>query len=136
MLTEQIIQKELFDLMEKAVKKGEVPISALIVSNNKIISKAYNQVESKNNFMNHAEILVIKKAMKIKKNWRLDDCILYVSLEPCSMCREIIKKSRIQKVIYFIKQNSESTEKAPNNIYIENIQMSEYLKQFFKNRRK
>ena len=78
MLNNDYIQEELLKLMKKAQKNNEVPISALIVSNNKIISRAYNKVESKNNFMNHAEILAIKKAMKKKHNWRLDDCILYV----------------------------------------------------------
>lgn len=136
MLNNDYIQEELLKLMKKAQKNNEVPISALIVSNNKIISRAYNKVESKNNFMNHAEILAIKKAMKKKHNWRLDDCILYVSLEPCSMCREIIKKSRISKVIYFSKQNHYLTEKNIETKYIKNETISNYLKQFFKSLRK
>ena len=135
MLTNELIQEELFKLMKKAQKKDEVPVSAIIVSDNKIIAKAYNKVEEKKNFMSHAEIIVINKAMKKKKNWRLDDCILYVSLEPCSMCKEIIKKSRIKKVVYFIKQNSESTEKDTNVNYIENQEMSDFLKLFFKDKR-
>lgn len=128
---------ELIKLSDQALLENEVPISSIIVEDNNIIGRGYNQVEKTQNFMNHAEILAIKEAMNYKNNWRLDNCILYTTLEPCSMCKEIIKNSRIKKVIYFAKQNNEKC-------YNENIEyvfsyepyFSESLKEFFKNKRK
>jgi len=131
-----IIENELNKLINKAIKHNEVPIAALIVKDNKIISKAYNKVNKTNNIMDHAEILSIKKAQKKLKNWRLNDCELYVTLEPCSMCKEIIKKSRINQVYYFIKQNDYETELNPNFKYIiNNNDFSNILSNFFKEKR-
>lgn len=88
------------ELAEKAEKKGEVPIGALIVKNGKIISKAYNNREKKQNALYHAEILAINKACKKLKSWRLDDCVLYCTLEPCIMCSGAIINARIKKVVF------------------------------------
>ena len=103
MIDNNIIIKELNKLIIKAQKKNEVPVAALLVKDNKIIAKAYNKTIKTNNIMNHAEILVIKKGSKILNNWRLNDCDLYVSLEPCDMCKEIIKKFKNKKCILFCK---------------------------------
>jgi len=84
---------------KKAYKKGEVPIGAIIVKDNKIISKAHNIREQKQNALFHAEILAINKACKKLKSWRLNDCTLYVTLEPCAMCAGAILNSRIKKVV-------------------------------------
>ena len=130
------IEQELLKLITKAKDKNEVPIAALIVKNDKIISKFYNKVNKSNNILDHAEILVIKKASKKLHNWRLDDCDLYVTLEPCSMCKEVIRKSRIKNTYYFINQNEHLTEKEPNFIKIEDkINFSNKLTQFFKDKR-
>ena len=130
------IEKELNKLIVKALKYNEVPIAAIIIKNGKIISKAYNKVNKTNNFMNHAEIISIKKAIKKLKNWRLKECIMYVNLEPCEMCKEIIKKSRIEEVYYFVSQNNEKTEKNPNYKKIKStINFSATLKNFFINKR-
>ena len=130
-----IIERELDKLINKALKYDEVPVAALIVKNNKIIAKGYNKVNKKNNFMMHAEIIAIKKAIKKEKNWRLNDCELYITLEPCSMCREIIKKARIKDVYYFSKQNNYKTESDPTYNYINNDNFSKRLSTFFKNKR-
>lgn len=79
---------------------ADVPIGALIVKNNQIIASACNEKEAKNDPSAHAEILVIRKAASVLKNWRLDDCELYVTLEPCPMCAWAIIQSRI-KTVYF-----------------------------------
>lgn len=130
------IEDQLEKLINKAIKKQEVPIAALIVYNNKIIAKAYNKVNKKNNIMNHAEIIVINKCMKKLKNWRLNNCELYITLEPCSMCKEIIKKCRIKNVYYFTKQNNEKTENDVNYQLINtNDNFSMKLKEFFVNKR-
>ena len=123
-------------LNNKAIKTNEVPISALIIYNDEIITKSYNKTNKNNNILDHAEIICIKKASKKLKNWRLNNCILYVTLEPCDMCKEIIKKSRIKEVYYFIKQNNNNTEKNPIYNYIENNNMSDELSNYFKNKRR
>ena len=132
----EIIIKELDKLNNKALKENEVPISALIVKNDQIISKSYNKVNKTNNILNHAEIIAIKKASKKINNWRLNDCDLYVTLEPCAMCKEIINKSRIKNVYYFIEQNENKTESNTKFTKIEdNNEFSSKLKQFFKEKR-
>ena len=130
-----IIEKELNKLIDQAIKHDEVPVAALIVKNNKIISKAYNRVNKTNNILEHAEIISIRKASKKLNNWRLNNCDLYITLEPCSMCKEVIKKSRIKNVFYFIKQNENKTESEVNYNYINNDNFSNKLINFFKDKR-
>ena len=134
-MNEEYIIKEMNKLLLKAIKSNEVPVGTIIVKNNKIIAKAYNKTNKTNNILSHAEILAIIKASKKIKNWRLDDCTLYVSLEPCSMCKEIIKKSRIKEVIYFSKQNKYKTELDPNYKFLKNDDISNTLTNFFKEKR-
>lgn len=93
------------DLMHEAISEAEksgadVPVGALIIKNNKIIASAHNEKEKDNDVSAHAEILAIKKASEVLQNWRLDDCELYVTLEPCPMCAWAIIQSRI-KTVYF-----------------------------------
>jgi len=126
------IIKELNKLMDKAIKKNEVPVACIIIKNDKIIAKSYNKTLKTNNILDHAEIIAIKKASKKLHNWRLNDCTMYISLEPCSMCREVIKKSRISNVIYYSKQNNNKTELDPEYNYINNNEISNKLSTFFK----
>ena len=88
------------ELGYKAFSKEEIPIGAVIVKNNKIIAYAYNKREKSQIATHHAEILAIEKACKKLKSWRLDDCDLYVTLEPCPMCAGAILNARINK-LYF-----------------------------------
>lgn len=83
---------------KKAYKKLEVPVGVVIVKDGKIIAKAYNQKEEKNSPIKHAEIIAIEKACKKLNNWRLNDCEMYVTLEPCPMCAGAIVNSRISKI--------------------------------------
>ena len=131
-MNEDIIIKKLNSLIKKAEERGEIPVAAVIVYNNKIIASSYNKTKSKNNILSHAEINVIQIASKKLNNWRLNGCKLYVTLEPCPMCQEIIKKSRINEVIFYIKQNSNATEKNPKYSYIKNNEFSNKLKNYFK----
>ena len=82
---------------EKAYKKLEVPVGAIIVKDGKIIARAHNQKETKTDTTKHAEILAIQKASKKLKSWRLIDCEMYITLEPCTMCAGAIINSRIKK---------------------------------------
>ena len=83
----------------KALSTYEVPIGAVIVHKGEIIGKGYNKKESLKNPLGHAEIFAIKEASKNLKNWRLIDCTLYVTLEPCPMCAGAIINSRIDRVV-------------------------------------
>lgn len=83
---------------EKAYKKLEVPVGAVIVKDGKIIARAHNQKETRTDTTKHAEILAIQKASKKLESWRLIDCEMYVTLEPCSMCAGALINSRIKKV--------------------------------------
>ncbi len=83
---------------KKAYDKLEIPVGAVIVKNGEVIAKAHNLKETKFDTTKHAEILAIQKASKKLESWRLLDCEMYVTLEPCSMCAGAIIKSRIKKV--------------------------------------
>lgn len=105
MFTHEIWMSTAIEQAKKAKEENEVPIGAIIVKNNKIIGAGYNQVESTNDATQHAEIVAIKKASKNLKNWRLKDCIMYVTLEPCEMCLTAIKLARINEVIFGSDRN-------------------------------
>ncbi len=83
---------------KKAYDKKEVPVGAIIVKDDKVIAKAHNLKETKNDTTKHAEILAIQKASKKLECWRLEDCEMYVTLEPCSMCAGALIQARIKKV--------------------------------------
>ena len=90
--------KEALKEAKKAYEKLEVPVGAVIVKDNKIIARAHNLKETKYDTTKHAEMLAIQKASKKLKTWRLLDCEMYVTLEPCSMCAGAIINSRIKKI--------------------------------------
>ncbi len=79
---------------------GEVPVGALIIKDGEVIAETFNQKETTNDVTAHAEILAIREAEKKLGRWRLDDCELYVTLEPCPMCAWAIVSARI-KAVYF-----------------------------------
>ena len=117
---------------KKAYKKMEVPVGAVIVKDNKVISKAHNLAETKNDCTKHAEIIAIKKASKKLKNWRLIDCDLYVTLEPCEMCKGAISLSRIKNVYFSVKKEDKKTKDTCNYIFkSDNNKCLELLKSFF-----
>ena len=125
----------------KAFNKNEVPIGAIIVKDNKIISKAYNKKNLKHFALFHAEILAIYKAAKKLKTWNLSECDLYVTLKPCGMCEKIIKESRINEVYYLCDklENKKEYNKTKFNKLPDNEQTQIYLnllQDFFKSKRK
>ena len=139
-----------FKEAEKAFKQGEVPVGAIIVKNDKIIAKAFNKKEKSHCSINHAEILAIKQASKRLKNWRLEECDIYVTLEPCPMCASAIKQSRIKNVYSAVSNKNplnndlilkifekDTTNTSVNFFNDLNIERSETLLQkFFANKRK
>ena len=90
--------KEALKEAKKAYDKEEIPVGAIIVKDDKIIARAHNIKEGKNDTTKHAEIIAIQKASKKLNSWRLIDCEMYVTLEPCSMCAGALIQSRIKKV--------------------------------------
>ena len=95
---DNVFMKEALKEAKKAYEKLEVPVGCVIVKDGKIIAKAHNQKETKFDTTKHAEILAIQKASKKLNSWRLLDCEMYVTLEPCAMCAGAIINSRINKV--------------------------------------
>lgn len=95
---EEKFMKEALKEAQKAYDKEEIPVGCVIVKDGKIIARAYNLKETKQDTINHAEILAIKKASKKLNSWRLNDCDMYVTLEPCSMCAGALIQSRMHKV--------------------------------------
>ena len=87
-------------LAHRAKAEGEIPVGAVIVKDNKIIASAYNKKEQTHNAAAHAEILAIAKAGQALGKWQLDGCDLYVTLQPCDMCRFAIAQARL-KSVYF-----------------------------------
>ena len=99
--------KEALKEAKKAYKKLEVPVGVVIVKEDEIIAKAHNLKETKKDTTKHAEILAIQRASKKIGAWRLLDCEMYITLEPCSMCAGAIINSRIKKI--YIGANDEKT---------------------------
>ena len=132
----------------KAYNLNEVPVGAVIVKDNKIIAKAHNLKRNSNNIMNHAEIIAIMEASKYLGDWRLCDCDMYVTLEPCPMCAGAIAQSRIKNiyigcasnlncnksVIREIFQNPDYNHKV-NIFYTNNLDCSQILTSFFTDKR-
>jgi tRNA(adenine34) deaminase len=84
---------------QRAYRLGEVPIGCVIVYKNKIIGRGYNKRNTKKTTLAHAELAAIDKASKVMGDWRLEDCTMYVTLEPCQMCAGAIVQARIKRVV-------------------------------------
>lgn len=91
--------KEALKETKKAAKCGEVPIGCVIVYEDKIIGRGYNKRNTKKTTLAHAELIAIQKASKAMGDWRLENCSMYVTLEPCQMCSGAIVQARIKEVI-------------------------------------
>ena len=91
--------KEAIKQAKKAESYDEVPIGCVIVKDDKIIARGYNKRETMQQSIAHAEIIAIQKACKKLGTWRLEDCVLYVTLEPCPMCAGAIVQARIPRVV-------------------------------------
>ena len=97
--SDQKYMREAIRQAKKAYALGEVPIGCVIVHEGKIIGRGYNRRNTDKNTLSHAEITAIRKASKVIGDWRLEECTLYVTLEPCQMCAGAIVQARIPKVV-------------------------------------
>ena len=149
LISDEKFMQEALKEAKKAFELGEVPVGCVIVKNNEIIARAHNLKESKQSSLAHAEILAIEKACEVVGSWRLEDCDLYVTLEPCLMCSGAIINSRIKRLIYGALEPKFGAHKSLTNIFAikfnhEVIVVSEILaeesnkllKSFFKELRK
>ena len=147
---EEKYMKEALKEAKKAYDKLEVPVGAVIVKDGKIIAKAHNLKETKTDTTKHAEIMAIQKASKKLNSWRLIDCEMYVTLEPCSMCAGAIINSRIKKIyigtmdektgaagsVLNLFEDYKFNHKVENETGILKIESENILKNFFKTLRK
>ena len=99
MTSDESFMKQAVKQAKKAYDKLETPIGCVIVHEDKIIARGYNKRNMKKNTLAHAEILAINKASKMLGDWRLEDCTMYVTLEPCPMCAGAIVQARIPRVV-------------------------------------
>ena len=140
--------KVALDEAKIAYNLNEVPVGAVVVYKDKIIAKAHNLKRSTNNIMNHAEIIALLEASQYIGDWRLNDCVMYVTLEPCPMCAGAIVQSRIKQIYIGSESNIESNKEIINNIlqnvdynhqveieYLNNNECSKILTEFFSNKR-
>lgn len=125
---------------KKALLKNEMPVGAVIVYENKIISRGHNMRETNKDSTLHAEIVAIRKACKKIGDWRLNKCLMYVTMEPCLMCMGALIESRIDKIVCgirntkFRKTNDEIIKKYNINIEygIFDNEIKKELQKFFK----
>lgn len=134
---------------KKAYQNGDVPVGAVIVKDNLVVSKAYNQKEKEKSAIAHAEILAINEACKKLKTWHLNDCEIYVTMEPCMMCMGAINEARISKITYGVKNEkfgfitnylddnylNNKFSKLDNIECVNNKDIEKMLRNFFKSKR-
>ena len=138
---------EAVKMAKKALAEDEVPIGAVIVKDDKIISKGYNKREKSQDATKHAEIIAIEKACKKLGSWRLENATIFVTLEPCPMCAGAIANARIKTLVYGAKEKSSSdnlcdailSSNRLNHkteiVFQENQECCTLLEQFFKSKR-
>jgi len=148
MVTDEYFMSQALSEAKKSLKRGEVPVGAVVVLNEKILSRGYNRPISKKDTTAHAEIVAIRKACLQIKNYRLVDCDLYVTLEPCAMCLGAAFQARIKRIVYGAYDPKggavESTKNFPFEITNHKIEVkggvlaeecSRVLKEFFLDKR-
>jgi tRNA(adenine34) deaminase len=143
-LGDKFFMKEAFKEAQKAKEEGEVPVGAVIVSNNIIIARAHNQVETLNDPTAHAEMLAITSATNYLGSKYLENCTIYVTLEPCMMCASALNWAKIDKIVYAAEDEKNGFMKCGKSILhpktklefgIMSEESSMILKDFFKEKR-
>ena len=148
-MKEEKFMKEALKEALKALKKDEVPVGCVIVKDNKIVGRGYDKRESTNDPSAHSEIIAIRKSAKKLGDWRLENCDLYVTLEPCAMCLGASILARIRRIIYGAENPKFGAISSVVNLLnykwnhkikivsrILKDECSEILKEYFRNKRK
>ncbi|MFH1416392.1 MAG: nucleoside deaminase [Elusimicrobiota bacterium] len=125
-----------FKLAEKAIQEGEIPVGAIVVEDGRIIGEGCNRQREDSDPTAHAEVVALRAAAKVKNNFRLDGADMYVTIEPCNMCREAISRARIGTVHYASYKANPSTHKT-EYVAVDDFssESCDILKKFFKCRR-
>jgi tRNA(adenine34) deaminase len=142
-MNENEVFEKVIELASEAARKDEVPIGAIIIRKGKLISSAHNETEKENSFLAHAEMLALKRACEVLGSKYLNECELYVSIEPCSMCLHAAKLSRITAIHYLLKSEKFGVE---GNAYFKTdsrafeseslrIKQKDLLREFFRTKR-
>ncbi len=133
---ENKFMKKALLLAKKAMKEGEIPVGAIVVENNKIIGEGYNRQLQDNDPTAHAEIVALRSAGKEKNNFRLDGARMFVTIQPCNMCMEAIRRARIEKVYYASYKANPPTHNVEYREVVEYTEeSSRILKRFFEVKR-
>ena len=115
--SDEYFMKEAYRQAEYAAEEGEIPIGAVVVCNNRIIAKAYNQTEKLNDVTAHAEILAITAAENALGNKYLQDCTLYVTVEPCVMCAGASYWAQFKRVVFATKDEKRGYKRFGNLLH-------------------
>jgi tRNA(adenine34) deaminase len=99
-MNDEFFMRKALEQAKKSLNRGEVPVGAVVVSEDEILSQAHNESIARNDPTAHAEIMAIRQACQKRRNYRLLDCDLYVTLEPCSMCLGAIAHARIRRLVF------------------------------------
>jgi tRNA(adenine34) deaminase len=143
-----IWMQEALSLAQKAAQEDEVPVGAVVVYQNQVIGRGYNQREHHHDPLAHAEMRAIAEAAQFLKSWRLIDCLLVVTLEPCPMCLAACQQARVQEVVYGaldkkggalslgyrLNEDVRTNHRFPV-YYLETPKCSQILKDFFSSKR-
>lgn len=138
MNVEKEFMNEAIKLAIKSYEEDEVPVGAVVVKDNKIIGCGFNQKNKAKNPLKHAELIAIEEACKYIGDWRLNDCTLYTTFEPCMMCMGAIIESRISKVVYGAKKSEQMYYNLEDIEIVSGVLKKEclhLLQKFFKNKR-
>lgn len=123
---------------KKAFNNGEIPVGAVIVYNDKIVGIGHNCKEKNNNCLMHAEIIALNMACGKLKSWRLDQCVMYVNLEPCNMCMGAVLEAKIKRVVYSLPNKNKQMFELKNILFTSGILKNEsavIIQKFFQNLR-
>jgi tRNA(adenine34) deaminase len=112
LLRDEIFMRHALDQASKAAEIGEVPVGCVIVRNDVIIATGHNQRETTQHVFAHAEMLAIDEAVKVVGSWRLDECTLYVTLEPCAMCGGAMIQARLKRLVYGAREPKSGAHKS------------------------
>ena len=119
---DQYLMRKAIEFAETALRDGEAPVGAIITDkHDKIIGTGYNQRESKQSPIAHAEIIAIEEAAAFLKTWRLDECTIYVTLEPCLMCAGVIMQTRLKRIVYGAFAEKTGALSSVANVYEHNF---------------
>lgn len=143
LMKDEIYMEMALQEAKKAYKKEEIPVGAIIVKNGKIICKAHNKKNRSNRVKDHAEMLVIDKANRKLRNWRLEECEIYITLEPCPMCASAIEQARIKRIVTGAVNKNEDTKQISETILkgkeikkgVKEKECTSLINNFFKNKR-